>query len=214
MLAKEAGYVNPWETIDLHIYEEHMRDEKVLQLQTLNDIMRSQINKHYKRIGILGIAGGNGLEHIDKNCIDTVFGIDVNKEYLEKCRKRYLELGDKLQLLCIDLSEDKVKLPQADLLICNIIIEYLGITQFANIVRQNRSQLEKISCIIQRNSGECFVSVTQNKEQLDTLESVHHDIDEKALTKSLMDLGFICTQKKLYPLPTSKKFIQLDFSKG
>ena len=37
----------------------------------------------------LGIAGGNGLEHIDNQITKTVFGIDINQDYLNTTYKRY-----------------------------------------------------------------------------------------------------------------------------
>ena len=37
---------------------------------------------------ILGIAGGNGLEHVDKKKYTKVYGIDINKEYLTAAKKQ------------------------------------------------------------------------------------------------------------------------------
>lgn len=58
---------NPWKNIDLREYERHMSLESVFQLQTINNLMRVQLNaRKVKTVMILGVAGGNGLEHIDK----------------------------------------------------------------------------------------------------------------------------------------------------
>lgn len=82
-------------------------------------------------ITILGIAGGNGLEHI--NCTKTkkVYGIDINKSYLKDCRKMYPNLNKILELIHYDLAADDVILPKSDVLICNLIIEYIGEKTFA-----------------------------------------------------------------------------------
>ncbi|MFZ2538641.1 MAG: methyltransferase type 11, partial [Oscillospiraceae bacterium] len=57
---------NPWVKVSLNNYEQHMKLADIQQLQTLNQIMKQQIKQHQiKTIAILGIAGGNGLEHID-----------------------------------------------------------------------------------------------------------------------------------------------------
>lgn len=56
---------NPWEEIDLKDYESHMSLDSVYQLQVLNAMMNEQFYTYeIKTMMILGVAGGNGLEHI------------------------------------------------------------------------------------------------------------------------------------------------------
>ncbi|MBO4473333.1 MAG: hypothetical protein J5750_00315 [Clostridiales bacterium] len=56
---------NPWEEINLDDYENHMSLESVNQIQNLNAMMKKQFEDHaVDTVMILGIAGGNGLEHI------------------------------------------------------------------------------------------------------------------------------------------------------
>ena len=58
---------NPWEEISLADYESHMKLDSVQQLQTMNAIMRGQFAElPTKTAMVLGVAGGNGLEHVDK----------------------------------------------------------------------------------------------------------------------------------------------------
>ena len=65
---------NPWIDIDLDSYENHMSLENVFQLQTLNQMMKEQFSLYdAESIMILGIAGGNGLEHIDRKLIKCVY---------------------------------------------------------------------------------------------------------------------------------------------
>lgn len=57
---------NPWTEISINNYEKHMSLESVYQLQALNGIMKEQFYSYpVKSIMILGVAGGNGLDHID-----------------------------------------------------------------------------------------------------------------------------------------------------
>ena len=57
---------HPWKNIALNDYENHMRLENVYQLQTMNEMMKEQFCAHpAQSVIILGVAGGNGLEHID-----------------------------------------------------------------------------------------------------------------------------------------------------
>ena len=58
---------NPWEEICLDDYEKHMSLDSVRQLQVMNMIMKEQFEAYpVENVMILGIAGGNGLEHIRK----------------------------------------------------------------------------------------------------------------------------------------------------
>ena len=57
---------NPWKDISLSDYENHMSLDSVMQLQSMNQTMKSQLEDYdVHTVMILGISGGNGLEHID-----------------------------------------------------------------------------------------------------------------------------------------------------
>ena len=52
---------NPWEEISLSDYENHMKLESIMQLQTMNRMMKNQLNAYpVSSVMVLGIAGGNG----------------------------------------------------------------------------------------------------------------------------------------------------------
>ena len=81
---------NPWENIKLSDYENHMSLDTVYQLQALSEMMHKQLYTYdVKSIMILGIAGGNGLEHIDRTRINKVYGVDVNKDFLKEFSIRH-----------------------------------------------------------------------------------------------------------------------------
>lgn len=65
MESEFANSKNPWEEIDLDTYEKHMRLDTVRQLQAMNAIMKQQFEAYPVQTAmVLGVAGGNGLEHI------------------------------------------------------------------------------------------------------------------------------------------------------
>lgn len=68
---------NPWKEMPLTEYELHMSSDTVKQLQAINAIMKAQLSSYpLSSIMILGIAGGNGLEHIEINKFRKVYGVD------------------------------------------------------------------------------------------------------------------------------------------
>ena len=72
---------NPWEEIELSDYENHMKLNSVMQLQYLNLRMKDQFKMHpVTSVMVLGVAGGNGLEHIDTKIIQKAYGVDINSK--------------------------------------------------------------------------------------------------------------------------------------
>lgn len=201
---------NPWEEISLSDYENHMRLESVYQLQSLNKMMREQFEIYsIDTVMILGIAGGNGLEHIRREKISRVYGVDVNRDYLALCKERYAELGNIFEPICADLLDDNLCLPCADLLIANLLIEYIGYDCFTRVVEMVNPKY--VSCVIQINTGESFVSDSPYIHAFDCLEAVHHQMEALALTTAMSGIDYRLEFTSEELLPNGKKLVRLDF---
>lgn len=201
---------NPWEEISLSDYENHMKLNSVMQLQTMNQMMKVQFDTYpVNSVMILGIAGGNGLEHIEKNKFKKIYGIDINEEYLRKVNERYSYISDILKCICLNLLEETDKLPKAELLIANLLIEYIGYDCFKKAVKQ--VQPKYVSCIIQINTDNSWVSDSPYIHAFDDLDKVHHQIEENSLTKAMKDIGYKMIKQSENLLPNEKKLVQLDF---
>ena len=204
---------NPWKDINLSDYESHMALDSVWQLQAMNQMMKGQLNKYdIQSVMILGIAGGNGLEHVDVKKITKVYGVDINAEYLATTKERYKKLSGIQECLCIDLNSETEKLPQANLLIANLLIEYIGYECFQKAVKVANPQY--VSCIIQINTDDSFVSDSPYLHVFDGLERVHHHMAEQELQNSMETIGYQLIQALEHLLPNGKKLVQLDFCKN
>ncbi|MHB1484136.1 MAG: methyltransferase domain-containing protein [Saccharofermentanales bacterium] len=202
--------LNPFLEIPLEIYEKHMSLDSVYQLQTLNEIMRDQLNCYDVSTSmILGIAGGNGLEHVDIGKIDVVYGVDINSKYLKTCRQRYSFLGNRFKEICTDLAELTACLPKAELIIADLFIEYIGYEAF--ICHMQRINPKYISVVIQINPDDEFVSDSPYLHTFDRVAEVHHQIYENELKQSLDRIGYSCILNKEYSLPNGKLFQRFDF---
>ncbi|TCP19701.1 hypothetical protein EV207_1607 [Scopulibacillus darangshiensis] len=205
---------NPWQEINLEIYENHMKSDAVFQLQTLNQITKEQLESYgHEIVGILGVAGGNGLDQIDLPTTKKIYGFDINRDYLDVCQNRYSYMGNTLELLQCDISDSTFTLPKSDLLIANLIIEYVGDATFVSLISQNRNQVEVVSCTIQKKQADGFVSQSNYTSAFDPLLSISHDADAKKLVELFSNEKFSCLKTKEYALPNGKKFIRLDFKK-
>ena len=203
---------NPWKQISLSDYENHMKLDSVYQLQALNEMMKEQFATYdIETIMILGIAGGNGLEHINKKKIKKVYGVDVNPDFLAECGKRYPELKGTLETICANLLSDNQQLPNAELLVANLLIEYIGYDCFQKVVKMVEPKY--ISCIIQINEGESFVSDSPYIHAFDCLDEVHHQMEEEPLINSMNKINYQVIKTSQKALPNGKKLMQIDFRK-
>ena len=205
---------NPWEAIRLEDYEKHMALDSVQQLQALSAIMKVQLEAYPVRTAmIFGIAGGNGLEHVNPEKYDRVYGIDINREYLRAAEERFAGLGEKLQLMCLDLTKDAGKLPQAELVIADLLIEYTGYAAFTAAVKQAGAKY--VSCVIQINpeEEETWVSDSPYLHAFDRLGEVHHQMNEEGLAEAMREAGYRQILQEEAGLPNGKKLVRIDFEK-
>lgn len=202
---------NLWEEISLSDYENHMKLDSVMQLQNLNQMMKDQFSAYpVSSVMVLGIAGGNGLEHIDNNKFEKVYGVDINREYLAAVTRRYSDISNILECIQLNLIEEADKLPKAELLIANLLIEYIGYDCFQKAVKQVQPQY--ISCIIQININDKWVSDSPYIHVFDGLDEVHHQVEEDLLIQTLDNIGYKKIAQIESPLPNGKKLVQIDFA--
>ena len=199
--------MNPWNSISLSDYENHMRSDEVKQLQTLSEIMKRQfVSYPAKSVMVLGAAGGNGFEHIKSGKFSAVYAVDINPAYLDEIKKRFTL--DELTCICADLTTDD-PLPHADLLIADLLIEYIGYDCFAKVI--GKVSPVYVSCVTQTDKGEDFVSNSPYIHAFDDLGSIHSQIDTKKLAAAIADTGYTLRSSQEYPLPNGKSLIQTDF---
>ena len=205
--------MNPWNEIKLDDYENHMSLDSVNQLQTMNAMMKEQFEAYPVETSmVLGVAGGNGLEHVSKDKYKTVYGVDINEEYLCEVDKRYPQLQGVLKCLKIDLINEADKLPEAQLVIANLLIEYIGYPAFQKAVQ--KIDPEYVSCVIQINTDTAqWVSDSPYLHAFDRLDEVHHQMEEDALEKAMKEIGYSLIHESSETLPNGKALVRMDFSR-
>ena len=203
---------NPWEEIPLTDYENHMKLGSVMQLQAMNEMMKGQFDAYpVTSVMIFGIAGGNGLEHIQKGKFKKVYGIDVNASYLKEVVQRYPELDGLLECLRIDLTDEADQLPKAEMGIANLLIEYIGYECFQKAIQHVKPKY--VSCMIQINMEDHWVSDSPYLHVFDGLEQVHHQMEEHALENAMLEIDYHAIKTLEHLLPNGKKLVQMDFGR-
>jgi len=118
--------MNPWLALPLDDYEGHMGSAAVNQLGPLADLFGDALARLRPRsVAVLGIAGGNGLHHLDGAITTRVVGIDVNPGYLAATRQRFPDLRG-LELICADLEHDAIEIEPVSLVHAALVFEHAG----------------------------------------------------------------------------------------
>ena len=204
---------NPWKKIRLSDYENHMSYDGVEQIQALNKMMKDQFGDYpATSVMIFGVASGNGLEHIDRGKYKKVYGIDINEEYLDALKERYSYLGDALECILLDLNTEYDRLPNSELLIADLLIEYIGYETFVNAL--NKADPNIVSCIIQKNTDtKAWVSSSPYIHAFDCLDEVHHQMDERELDLVMERAGYKKIKQATEALPNAKALVRTDYRK-
>ena len=203
---------NPWEEISLDDYENHMSLDSVRQLQAMNALMKEQFEAYPVHTAmVLGVAGGNGIEHVRPEKYRAVYCVDINEEYLQAVQERYAG-QPAVQCLRADLTEEADRLPDAELVIANLLIEYIGYPAFISVIRKVNP--EYVSCVIQINTDEKnWVSDSPYLHVFDGLDRVHHQMEEGALTAAMEGIGYAGILRTAEVLPNGKALVRLDYRK-
>lgn len=205
---------NVWNKIPLEDYEFHMQHASVGQLNLLNDLTKKYLKKSIPKTALfLGIAGGNGLEHIDNEVTDEVFGVDINQDCLDETRNRFDKQIPKLNLLNIDISANRTeKFTQADFVWSALIFEYVETDICFEFINNNIQKNGHLIVTIQENNGVNSVSQT-GVETIKLVGEIFRIISEIELLSTAEKFGFYKINFEENILPNKKSLKTYTFLK-
>ncbi len=196
---------NPWLQVPLGDYEGHMTSPAVKQLAALAELFAIALGRCAPTsMAILGIAGGNGLEHINGTVIRRVVGIDINPDYLEAVRQRYAHLLG-LELHCADLASDRLTIEPLALVHAALVFEHAGVglslENALNLVAQGGA----FSVVLQLPGNEPAVG-DSGFQTIQTLSADFVMIDPTWFRLELESRGFRLTFEMRKSLVSGKAF--------
>jgi hypothetical protein len=202
-------------------YDAHMAHPHVMQTQALSRIMKEQFAlvpeeaRPHATIAILGVANGNGLEHVIPCNIGQIIGVDINEAFLSACEGRYPELKDRMRLYVLDLSVEAEKaaaiLSSCDLMIANLLIEHVHRDRFEKVIKGMRRCGQILSCVIQINPDGVIVSHSGAEHAFMEIVRVEEQESIPAVDTLTENSGYHKTGQKEYELPNGKRFVRLDY---
>jgi len=143
--------------------------------------------------------------------VDVVRGYDINRDYLASCRQRYADrFGARLMLIECSIERTLVIDP-TELLIANLIIEYVGVAEFVAFAQSNAERIGVLSCVTQQNRGVGLVSATDYATAFAGLESIASEVNPEVLAAAMTAAHFTLVGTREHPLPNGKVLTRQDF---
>jgi hypothetical protein len=199
--------MNPWLALPLEDYEGHMGSAAVNQLVPLADLFGEALARLRPRsVAVLGVAGGNGLEHVDGTLTTRVLAIDVNQAYLDATRARFPELRG-LELHCADLTGDQpLNVDPVSLVHAALVFEHAGTERCLEHAVSLVARGGHLSVVLQLPStGQQAVTPTEFASMA-TLAGDFAFVDPHQLRRILAQRGLRLTHQARLTLSTGKAF--------
>jgi len=198
--------MNPWLALPLEDYEGHMGSSAVAQLAPLADLFGEALARlRPHSVAVLGVAGGNGLEHVDSTLTTRVVGLDLNAAYLAATKARFPDLRG-LELHCADLERDTVTLEPVALVHAALVFEHAGTEQCLDTAVSLLAPGGHLSVVLQLPS-EAHEAVTPSSySSMATLAGDFAFVDPHQLRRVLAQRGLRLTHQARRTLSTGKAF--------
>jgi hypothetical protein len=195
---------NPWCSIPLQDYEGHMSSVNVWQLTVLGELFKSVLDRCLpESVAVLGIAGGNGLEHIDCTRTKRIVGVDINQRYLDEVRRRFGALAG-LELHCCDLADQRCNVAPVALVHAALIFEHAGL----GLALENACSLVadggRLSVVLQLPSVEREDVASTDYTSMQRLKEGFALIEVPEFQHLLRQKGFQLLGQESRPLPAGK----------
>jgi hypothetical protein len=198
--------MNPWLALPLEDYEGHMGSASVDQLTPLADLFGEALARLRPRsVAVLGVAGGNGLEHVDSTLTTRVVGIDLNAGYLAATKARFPDLRG-LELHCADLEQATLNLEPVALVHAALFFEHAGIGRCFDTAVSLVARGGYLSVVLQLPSEEHPAVTPSAYASMATLAGDFAFVAPHRLRRMLAQRELPLTHQARRRLPTGKVF--------
>jgi len=195
---------NPWLSIPLQDYEGHMGRDNAQQLSVLSELFKRALDICVPdSVAVLGIAGGNGLEHVNHATVRRIVGVDINARYLDEVRRRF-GTHPNLELHCVDLSEGALRIPPVALVHAALVFEHTGLGGALDNALSLVAPEGRLSVVLQLPDHQQQNVTATAYASMQTLAESFSLVDASHFRGVLEKRGFRLVQEELRPLPTGK----------
>lgn len=174
------------------------------QLAALAELFQCALGRLNPRsVTVLGVAGGNGLEHINRSITKRVIGIDFNQQYLKEVQRRFGDLPG-LELIRFDLTKSGLGLPPVEMVHAALVFEHAGTENALENALSLVMPGGKLSVVLQLPSAtEPDVAPTAYPS-MQALKKDFALIDPDGFSQLLKSKGFRLLERETRPVPGGK----------
>lgn len=203
---------NPWLEIPLEEYEGHMSLPSIGQAQMLADHFEEVLWRHRPRsVGIIGCAGGNGLERIVPGSVDRVVAVDINPGYVERARVRHAARLDGLHCYCADVQSDALQFEPVELIYAALLFEYVDMRSTLMTLKRNCRSGGALATVLQLPSADQHAVSQSPYRSVSLLAPAIRLAAPEELRGQAAAAGFADAGSESMVLASGKRFIFQDF---
>jgi hypothetical protein len=202
--AYNDAMVRPWLDVPLEDYEGHMTSAEVGQLPVLAELFQCALHRcRPESVAVVGIAGGNGLEQIDRSVTKRIVGVDINQLYLEEVQRRFGTLAG-MELHRRDLTERGLGLMPVAMVHAALIFEHAGLDAALENALALVAPRGNLSIVLQLPSAVEQSVASTRYTSMQTLKADFTLIDRDEVQSLLRLKGFQLVEQEHRSLPAGK----------
>ena len=196
----------PWLQVTLHDYEGHMGATGVDQLAPLASLFAEALAFcRPQSVAVVGIAGGNGLQHIDPRTTSRIIGIDINADYLAAVKSRYPALKQ-LELHRLDMAKERPRLQLVEMVHAALLFEHTRLSPCLENCLSLAAPGGYFAAVLQLPSASQADVASTGFASIQHLKEHFALINPAAFTVAVTRNGFSLVLEKQRPLRAGKAF--------
>lgn len=186
-----------------------MSHETMAQLPLLSALTKKYLEKYQPPKPLfLGIAGGNGLDHIDSISVQEVVGIDINEDYHQQTYLRFKDVLPQLKLIKCNIDESTETFIYSDFIWAALFLEYVDLNNCIHFMLNNLAKKGVIFITIQSNNGAVSEA---GVEGVKLLSGQFKRIDKEIVMNAMVGSGLTIIDEEENILPNGKTFLTFIF---
>lgn len=207
-------FTNPWLDVDLSDYEGHMATPEVRQSVLLADEFNRAIESvKPQAVGLMGCAGGNGLDALVGADVAHVICVDINSNYLASLSDRYKDKIRGLETIFGEVEKFTFRKP-LDLIFGGLIFEYTRLEEALTALSSSLRPGGVLVALIQmKSSGITTVSSSPYAKALTEVGAAFNYIDPDRMSEIAAVHGLNEVTRRVETLSSGKSFTILEYRK-
>lgn len=198
---------NPWLEIPLADYEGHMALPSIGQSQLIADQLDALVRTlRPQSIGLIGCAGGNGLDRLAGTSVSRIVGVDLNPDYIEQARRRYDGRIPGLELYVADIQTTSSLFEPVELLYVALVLEYVDLERAMRALRRH-CKINGVLAVISQLPHQTMKEVSPSPyTSLGRLAPIMHLVSPQELQLQATHTGFCPEHSGTILSPGGKSF--------